>query len=226
MGVADTDPARPQAPTPRAQVRRLPQRAAYDEATLHAILDAGLVAHVAFLHDGQPAVVPTGYVRDGGRLLLHGSAASRLMRAVATQPVCVAVTHLDGLVLARSAFDHSMDYRSAVIYGQAQVLDGDAKLAAMRTYVERLVPGRWDATRPPNAKELAATTVAGLPLAEASSKVRAGGPMDAPEDLALPWWAGTVPLRLEAGRPVPAEGLAAMPVPAHVAAWRPDRRSM
>jgi nitroimidazol reductase NimA-like FMN-containing flavoprotein (pyridoxamine 5'-phosphate oxidase superfamily) len=210
--------------TQRTQVRRLPQRAAYDTATLHAILDEGIVAHVAFQHEGQPAVVPTGYVRDGDRVLLHGSAASRMMRALASQPVCVAVTLLDGLVLARSAFNHSMNYRSAVVYGQARQLEGDAKLEALRVYMDRLVPGRWDAARQPNAKEVAATLVVELSLKESSCKVRTGPPVDDAEDLTFPCWAGVVPLRLRAGPPAQAAGQAPMPVPPAVEAWRPERR--
>jgi nitroimidazol reductase NimA-like FMN-containing flavoprotein (pyridoxamine 5'-phosphate oxidase superfamily) len=212
------------APSARAQVRRAPNRADYSPATLHAILDEGIVAHVGFTADGFPAVVPTGYARDGEHLLLHGSTASRLMRVAATQPVCVTVTLLDGLVLARSAFNHSMNYRSAVVYGQGRVLEGDEKRAAMRTFMEKLLPGRWDAARPPDAKEMLGTMVVALPLSEASCKVRAGPPLDEERDMEFACWAGVVPLRTVPDPPVQDPKQAPMPVPAEVASWRPGRR--
>jgi len=208
-------------PSPRAQVRRLPDRGAYDRPTIHAILDEGLVCHVGFASEGQPYVIPMNYGREGERLLLHGSAASRLMRGLeAGWPVCLTVTLLDGLVLARSAFHHSMNFRSVVLFGRARPVEDPAgKTAALRVISEHVVPGRWDAVRPPNARELAATTVLEVPIDEASAKIRTGSPKDDPEDLSLPVWAGVLPLELIPGEPVPdgAEGPAEVPL--HVLAW-------
>jgi len=208
-------------PSPRAQVRRLPERGAYDRQTIYAILDEGLVCHVGFASEGQPYVIPMNYGRDGDRLFLHGSAASRLMRGLeAGSPACLTVTLLDGLVLARSAFHHSMNFRSVVLFGVATpVVDPEGKTAALRAISEHLLPGRWDSVRPPNARELAATTVLEVPLGEASAKVRTGPPRDDPEDLAMPVWAGVLPLALTPGEPVP-DGLGAgAEVPLHVRAW-------
>src|SRR5882724_5651059 len=172
-------------PTPRTRVRRLPQRAAYDEATIHAILDNGLVCHIGFVHEGQPFVLPTTYARLGDALVLHGSAASRMLRGLRDGiPICVTVTLLDGLVLARSAFHHSMNYRSVVVLGvAAEVTDEAEKVRGLEAIVEHVVPGRWREVRPPSAQELRATMVLRLPVVEASAKVRSGGPLDAAEDL-------------------------------------------
>ena len=191
-------------PTPRTRVRRLPQRAAYDEATIHAILDNGLVCHIGFVHEGQPFVLPTTYARLGDALVLHGSAASRMLRGVRDGiPICVTVTLLDGLVLARSAFHHSMNYRSVVILGVAtEVTDDAERLHALEAIVEHVNPGRWAEVRPPNERELKATMVLRLPIAEASAKVRTGPPLDDTEDLGWPCWAGEVPLRLVALAPM------------------------
>jgi len=191
-------------PTPRTRVRRLPQRAAYDEATIHAILDNGLVCHIGFLHEGQPFVLPTTYARLGDALVLHGSAASRMLRGLRDGiPICVTVTLLDGLVLARSAFHHSMNYRSVVILGVAtEVTDDAERLHALEAIVEHVNPGRWAEVRPPNERELKATMVLRLPIAEASAKVRTGPPLDDTEDLGWPCWAGEVPLRLVALAPI------------------------
>src|SRR6266446_1364399 len=191
-------------PTPRTRVRRLPQRAAYDEATIHAILDNGLVCHIGFLHEGQPFVLPTTYARLGDGLVLHGSAASRMLRGLRDGiPICVTVTLLDGLVLARSAFHHSMNYRSVVILGVAtEVTDDAERLHALEAIVEHVNPGRWAEVRPPNERELKATMVLRLPIAEASAKVRTGPPLDDTEDLGWPCWAGEVPLRLVALAPI------------------------
>jgi len=202
-------------PTPRTRVRRLPQRAAYDEATIHAILDNGLVCHIGFVHEGQPFVLPTTYARLGDALVLHGSAASRMLRGVRDGiPICVTVTLLDGLVLARSAFHHSMNYRSVVILGVAtEVTDDAERLHALEAIVEHVNPGRWAEVRPPNERELKATMVLRLPIAEASAKVRTGPPLDDTEDLGWPCWAGEVPLRLVALAPIadgtPPPGVAA-----------------
>jgi len=191
-------------PTPRTRVRRLPQRAAYDEATIHAILDNGLVCHIGFVHEGQPFVLPTTYARLGDALVLHGSAASRMLRGLRDGiPICVTVTLLDGLVLARSAFHHSMNYRSVVILGVAtEVTDDAERLHALEAIVEHVNPGRWAEVRPPNERELKATMVLRLPIAEASAKVRTGPPLDDTEDLGWPCWAGEVPLRLVALAPI------------------------
>ncbi|HVS02380.1 MAG TPA: pyridoxamine 5'-phosphate oxidase family protein [Thermoanaerobaculia bacterium] len=207
----DSPPASPRHPTPRTRVRRLPDRGAYDFPTLAAILDEGLVAHVGFVADGQPYVIPTAYARDGERLLLHGSVASRMVRHLgAGIPVCVTVTLLDGLVLARSLFNHSMNYRSVVVLGTARPIAGsEAKLEALQRLTEHLMPGRSQEARQPSPQELAATEVLAVPLAEASAKVRSGPPRDPDKDLALPVWAGVLPLELRAGVPQPAPDLAA-----------------
>lgn len=192
------------APTDRTRVRRLPKRGAYDRATIDAILDEGYVCHLAFVVDGQPFALPTAHVRIGDHLYVHGSSASRMLRAAAAAPVCVTVTLLDGLVLARSAFHHSMNYRSVVVLARGEEVDDEAeRLAAMRALVERLVPGRWDEIRAPDDQELRATSILRVPLDEASAKVRTGPPVDDEADLARPCWAGVVPLTLVAGTPVP-----------------------
>ncbi|MCA1629570.1 MAG: pyridoxamine 5'-phosphate oxidase family protein [Acidobacteria bacterium] len=191
-------------PTDRTVVRRLPKRASYDRALVHQILDEGFVCHVGFVADGKPFVIPTAYGRLGDTLYLHGAKASRMLKALAAgAEACVTVTLVDGLVLARSAFHHSMNYRSVVVFGRASAVeDPREKLAAMRAFSEHLIPGRWDEVREPNERELTATLVLALPLAEVSAKVRAGAPVDDEEDLALPVWAGELPLRLSAGEPV------------------------
>jgi nitroimidazol reductase NimA-like FMN-containing flavoprotein (pyridoxamine 5'-phosphate oxidase superfamily) len=196
--------------TERTRPRRRPERVAHETDAIHAVLDAGLVCHVGFEHEGQPYVIPTTYARVGDALYVHGSAASRMLRRLADGvPVCVAVTLVDGLVLARSAFHHSMNYRSVVIFGRAGlVVDPDEQRRALRAIVDRLAPGRWDEVRAPTAKELRATAVLRLPIVEASVKVRTGGPIDDPEDVALPCWAGHVPLRLVALAPVRDAGVA------------------
>ncbi|HET6399447.1 MAG TPA: pyridoxamine 5'-phosphate oxidase family protein [Candidatus Thermoplasmatota archaeon] len=203
------------------KLRRMPERGHHDRATIDAILDEGLVCHVGIIDDG-PVVIPTGYVRDGDRLLLHGSRASRLMRHLAAgQPACITVTLLDALVLARSGFNHSMDYRSVVLFGAARPLAD--KEAVLRTYLERLLPGRWDTLRPVTAQEVAATEVVEFPIDKASAKVRAYGVKDEPEDLEFPVWAGTIPLTLATGAPRAAAGVA-LEAPSALAAWRPSQR--
>lgn len=212
--------------TPRTKLRRMPERGSHDRAVLEAILDEALVCHVGFVEeDGRPVVIPTGFVRDGDRLILHGSKASRMLRHLAAgRDVCVTVTLIDGLVLARSGFNHSMNYRSVVVFGRATAVPEGEKEAAMRVYMERLLPGRWDGLRPATAKELLATEVVSLPLDEASAKVRAYGVKDEPGDAAWPVWAGIVPLALTASQPVADHGVR-LPIPAGVAAWTPERRS-
>lgn len=211
------------APSPRATVKRLPDRARYDAATVHAILDEGLVCHVGFVDDGQPFVIPATYARDGERVLLHGSAASRMIRALAAgAPTCVTVTHLDGLVLARSGFHHSMNYRSVVVLGRAtEITDPDAKRRALDAIVDHVVPGRSAEVRAATEAELRGTRVVALRLDEASAKVRTGPPKDDAEDLALDCWAGELPLRLAPQPPVPDPALRPGVAPtATVTAWR------
>jgi hypothetical protein len=188
--------------TERTRIRRLRERGRADRAELYAVLDAGLICHLGVIVKGSPVVLPTGYGRDGDTLYLHGSSANAALLAAAGQQICVTVTHLDGLVCARSVFHHSMNYRSAMIFGEARMVTEDAaKLAALRIVSEQLVPGQWDATRGPNRKELAATAVLSLPLAEASVKIRTGPPGDEPEDYETSTWAGVVPARLAFGPP-------------------------
>ncbi len=193
----------------RIEIRRLPKRGQYDEATIHAILDAYYLAHVGFVVDGQPFVIPTLYGRKGGTLYLHGSAASRMMRHLETGvPACVTVTLVDGLVLARSAFHHSMNYRSVVAFGTARKIERDeAKNGALKIISDHLLAGRWDEVRPPAPLELKATTVLEFTIEEASAKVRTGPPGDDEEDYALPVWAGVLPVAMKAGEPVPDERL-------------------
>jgi nitroimidazol reductase NimA-like FMN-containing flavoprotein (pyridoxamine 5'-phosphate oxidase superfamily) len=191
-------------PSARTTVKRLPQRAAYDRATVYGILDEGLVCHVAFMVDGQPCVIPTLYVRLEDCLYLHGSAASRMLKVLQQGgPVCVAVTLIDGLVLARSAFHHSMNYRSVVLYGTpSAVEDPIRKTEVLRGLSEHVIRGRWQDVRGPSEQELRATLVITIPIEEASAKVRTGHPLDDDEDYELPVWAGVIPLHLTAGTPV------------------------
>jgi uncharacterized protein len=191
-------------PTSRTRVNRLPKRGDYSQKTIYAILDAGFLCHAGFVVDGQPYVIPTGYGRAGDTLYLHGSAASRMLRTLAGGvDVCVTVTLLDGIVLARSAFHHSMNYRSVVMLGKASAVEADAeKAAALRVISEQIVRGRWDDVRKPTAQELKATAVLKLPIEEASAKIRTGPPLDDEEDYALNVWAGVLPLAIRAGEPV------------------------
>ncbi len=191
-------------PTPRTTLKRLPQRGSFDREAVYRILDEGFICHVGFVVDGQPFVIPTGYGRIGDTLYLHGSAASRMLRSVAEGvPVCVTVTLVDGLVLARSAFHHSINYRSVVIFGTAKpVEDEPGKMAVLAALTEHIVPGRWAEVRHPNEQELKGTSVLALPLIEVSAKIRTGPPKDDEEDLAIPVWAGELPLRIIPGEPV------------------------
>jgi nitroimidazol reductase NimA-like FMN-containing flavoprotein (pyridoxamine 5'-phosphate oxidase superfamily) len=192
------------AKTPRTALRRLPKRGHHDRATVDAILDEGVICHLGFAAEGQPYVIPTSYARIGDDVYIHGSSASRALRAVGGGiPACVTVTLVDGAVLARSAFHHSFNYRSVVILGELEpVTDVDAKAEALRAFVDHVVPGRSDAIRGPTAQELKATAVVRLPLVEASAKVRTGPPVDDEEDYALATWAGVLPLRTVAGAAV------------------------
>ena len=210
------------APSPRARVRRAPARADYDRATIDAILDEALVAHLGFAVDGQPYVIPTLHARIGDEVYLHGSAASRMVTMLgAGIPACLTVTLLYGLVLARSAFHHSMNYRSVVVLGRARFVEGpEERAAALEAFTERLIPGRWAEVRPPSRQELKGTRVLALPLDEASAKLRAGGPVDDEDDYALDAWAGTVPLRLTPGAVEPDARLReGIPLSPAVAGW-------
>jgi uncharacterized protein len=186
-------------------VRREPERAVYDRAEIDTILDEGLVCHLGFVHDGQPFVIPTLYARLDDDVYVHGSAASRMLRTLdGGVDSCLTVTLVDGLVLARSIFNHSINYRSVVVLGRAAAVeDRDEKLRALEAFSDRLVPGRWAHVRPPTAKELKATSILRLPLDEVSAKVRSGPPDDYEYDLAVPVWAGVIPLALEAAEPQP-----------------------
>ena len=211
-------------PTERTRVRRLPERAAYDRATVHAILDEGFLCHVGFVTDGQPYVIPTGYARVGDTIYLHGSTGSRLGLRPAMD-VCVTVTLVDGLVLARSAFHHSMNYRSVMALGRTRAVhDLEEKEAALRALVEHIVPGRSEEVRGGDRRELAATAVLALPLDEVSAKVRSGPPKDDDPDYDLAIWAGVLPLALTPGAPVADPVLdPSVPTPRHVAAWSRPR---
>lgn len=191
-------------PTERTRVVREPHRGVYDREAAYKILDEGFICHVGFVIDGQPFVIPTGYGRSGDNLYIHGSSASRMLRNLDRGvPVCVTVTLLDGLVLARSIFNHSMNYRSVVVLGKAvAVEDREEKLAALRTVSEHILPGRWAEVRQPSEKELKATAVLRLPIDEFSAKVRQGPPIDDEEDYSFPTWAGVIPLHMVAGKPV------------------------
>ena len=189
------------APSLRTRVVREPQRAVYDREAGYRILDEAFLCHVGFIVEGQPFVIPTSYGRDGDLLYVHGSAASRMLRNLDQGlPVCVTVTLLDGLVLARSVFNHSMNYRSVVLLGTAALVDDPAeKLAALRALSEHIIPGRWDDSRQPNEKELKATSVLRLPISEFSAKVRVGPAVDDEEDYSFPTWAGVIPLEMTVG---------------------------
>lgn len=199
----------PKAPSPRTTIRRLPQRAAYDAASVAAVLDAGIVAHLGFVDDGQPYVIPVLHARVGDLVYVHGSPASRAFRLLGEgAPACLTVTHLDGIVLARSAFHHSVNYRSVVVLGRASfVTEPHEKLRALEAFMESVTPGRWAEVRPPDDRELRATAVLRLDLAEASVKLRAGEPGDDARDLGSPAWAGVVPLRIVADLPEDASDL-------------------
>ncbi len=207
------------APTPRTRVVREPQRAVYDRKVVNRILDEGFICHVGFTLDGQPFVIPTSYGRHEDVLYIHGSAASRMLRNVSGGiPMCVTVTLLDGLVLARSIFNHSMNYRAVVVLGTATLIgDAEEKLTALRLLSEHIIPGRWNESRQPNEKELKATTIIRLPIQEFSAKVRQGPVIDDEEDYTFPVWAGVLPLNLVTGNPINDSRLAEkIPVPDYI----------
>jgi nitroimidazol reductase NimA-like FMN-containing flavoprotein (pyridoxamine 5'-phosphate oxidase superfamily) len=205
--------------TARNRVLRLAKRANYDADEVYAIVDAALVCHVAYAIDGQPYAMPTLIARDGDILLLHGASKSRtLLHAGAGNPICITVTHTDGIVLARSAFNHSINYRSAMIYGSGRlVTDPDEKSQALFRFTEKLLPGRWDDIRPMNAQELKATGVVAVAIDNASAKVRTGMPVDEPEDVDLPYWGGIIPVRQQIGDPIADRHVPAdMPAPGYL----------
>jgi nitroimidazol reductase NimA-like FMN-containing flavoprotein (pyridoxamine 5'-phosphate oxidase superfamily) len=209
--------------TERTRVIREPQRGVYDRDAIYKILDEGFICHVGFAVDGQPFVIPTMYARVGDAIYFHGSAASRMLRNVsAGVSVCVTVTLVDGLVLARSVFNHSMNYRSVVALGKATLVDAGAeKLEALRGFTEKILPGRWDEARQPNEKELKATSILRLELTEVSAKVRVGPPEDDAEDYALGIWAGVLPMELKAGTPIRDERCdAAIAVPTYISDYK------
>lgn len=230
------DPQKPlrttKAPSLRTRVQRMPARGDYERETIQAILDEAMVANLGFCADEQPYVVPTLHARVGEQVYFHGSSASRTVRALAAgAQMCLTVTLLDGLVLARSAVHHSVNYRSVVVLGKARAIEEQAeKMAAIEAFTERLIPGRWDEVRGPSAKELKAIQVLALPLDEASAKLRVGPPVDDDEDYALDTWAGVIPLATVAGTPVPdsqlAEGTAVSPATRAWVAHRDINRSL
>jgi len=212
-------------PTSHTRLKRLPQRGSFDRATVNAILDEAFICHVGFMVDGQPFVIPTSFARAGEQLFIHGSAASRMLGSLSKGiPVCVTVTLVDGLVLARSAFHHSINYRSVVVFGMAKpVEDEGEKITALRAFTEHIIPGRWADVRKPSEQELRATSVLSLPLTEASAKIRTGPPKDDEEDYALPVWAGELPLQMLAAAPLAdAETPAELHVPEYILHY--DRR--
>jgi hypothetical protein len=222
-----TPPAEDFSPTSRTTLKRLPKRGSFERETVYGILDEGFVCHVGFVVDGQPFVIPTAYGRAGDVLYIHGARASRMQKALAAgREVCVTVTLVDGLVLARSAFHHSINYRSVVVFGRArEVEDAGEKAAALEAFTEHVCRGRWADVRWPTPEETAATTV--VALAEASAKVRTGPPIDDEEDYALPVWAGVLPLRVEPGAPVPDPRLPeGTPVPEYVARFDLSERNL
>lgn len=216
-----------QIPSARTRVVREADRAVYDRETVYRILDEGFLCHVGFAIDGQPFVIPTSYGRKDASLYIHGSAASRMLRQMKEGlPVCVTVTLLDGLVLARSVFNHSMNYRSVVVLGKATLVDDpEEKLAALRALSEHILPGRWDDSRQPNERELKATSVLRVAIEEFSAKVRTGPPIDDAEDYSFPTWAGVIPLETVAGNPINDPKLdSGREVPTYVRSYSRPRR--
>lgn len=214
-----------QAQSDRNRIKRVPKRGQYDKETLYAILDSGIVCHVGFNEGDQPIVIPTLVARDGDKLLLHGSSKSRLMyHAAAGKPLCITVTHIDGLVLARSVFNHSVNYRSAVFFGTCEpITEYEAKMQALAVFTNKLTPGRWDDARLPSEVEMKATAVVAMRIEEASAKVRAGGPNDNKDDYDLSVWAGVLPVTQQIGAPIDDSRLTdGIPVPDYVRAMMTD----
>jgi nitroimidazol reductase NimA-like FMN-containing flavoprotein (pyridoxamine 5'-phosphate oxidase superfamily) len=209
--------------TPRTTLKRLPKRGSHERETINQILDEGFICHVGFAIEGQPFVIPTGYARAGDELIIHGSQASRMLRALKTGiDVCLTVTIIDGLVLARSAFHHSMNYRSVVIFGRATLIEErEAKLAALFALSEHMIPGRWEEVREPTEAELQQTTALLLPIDEASAKIRTGPPLDDEEDYAMNVWAGVLPMQLTTADPIADPRLLSnIEVPDYVGSYR------
>ncbi len=215
--MSDSTPA-----SSRVKVKRHAERGHYDRAAIDAILDEGLVAHVGFVVDGQPFVIPTLHARSGDTLYFHGAAANRMLDTIAGEPVCVTVTLLDGLVLARSHYNHSANYRSVVVLGRPrEVTDREEKLRSFQVLVDHVARGRWNDARQPSETEIKVTRVLALPLDEASAKIRSGPPKDDAEDLGLPIWAGVIPLRQVADPPIPAPDLSAgIPTPGYASGYQ------
>jgi uncharacterized protein len=209
--------------TSRNKVKRHPERGAYDASVIYPIIDEALICHVGFIQDNQPFVIPTLHARQGDAILLHGAKGSRLLRHIeAGGEVCITITLLDGIVLARSVFSHSINYRSAVLFGKGQViLDDDMCMQALETFTERLIPGRWRDARPPSAVELKQTTIVAVPIESASAKIRSGPPKDNQDDLDLPVWAGVLPLHQVCGVAIADPQLrAGIEVPAYIRSYR------
>jgi uncharacterized protein len=204
--------------TDRNRVRRLPKRGAYDHETIYNILDQAMICHVGYVIDGQPFVIPTLFARDEDRILLHGATTSRTLQYIEEGgAVCITVTHIDGLVLAKSVFHHSVNYRSAVLFGTGMLVeDPTEKMRAMELFTERILPGRWADVRPPNAVEFKATSVIAVDIESASAKVREGMPGDDEEDMALPTWAGVLPVRQTYDAPLPAPNNNDQPLPKYL----------
>ena len=205
-------------PTEKTRVKRLHERGHYDRETVYAILDAGFICHVGYIIDDQPYVTPTSYWREGDHVYWHGSSASRMLRTISKGiKVCLTVTHVDGLVLARSGFHSSINYRTVMAFGEAEVIADEAhKRAALKAFMEHVTPGRWDMLRPVTSQELKGTTVLSMKLSEVSAKVRTGAPKDDEEDYALPIWAGVLPLKVVGGAPEPDPRLTQnVPIPEH-----------
>jgi hypothetical protein len=204
--------------TERNRVARLPERGHYDPETIYAIIDEALTCQVAFAVDGQPYNIPTLHARRGDELLLHGAPRSRLMNQVAAgAPLCIAMTLVDGIVLAKSVFHHSINYRSVVLFGKGRLLESeDEKMAALQSFTEKVLPGRWDDARPPNAAELRVTAVATVRIDSASAKLRTGPPKDEAGDADLPVWSGVLPVKMSLGVPVPVEGMEEVPLPGYL----------
>ncbi|MDA0352119.1 MAG: pyridoxamine 5'-phosphate oxidase family protein [Chloroflexi bacterium] len=206
-----------EAPTKRTRLRRSPTRGCYDRAAIDAILDGGVLCHVGYVIDGQPMVTPTLYWREGDRVYWHGSSASNMLRAAEGAPVCLTVSHLDGLVLARSGFHHSVNYRSVMLLGEARIEDTAKRPELLDRFIEELVPGRAATLRQPTEQELKATTILSIAIDEVSAKVRTGGPIDEPEDYELPIWAGVVPLHQTIDAAIPDDRLLpGVELPEHV----------
>lgn len=211
---------------PRSRVNRIPDRADYDLETIGGILEAATVCHVGVVDDRDfPVVIPVLHARDGETIFLHGSSASRLFRTAGRKEVCVTATLVDGLVLARAVFHHSVNYRSVVLFGRPRLVeDEDRKRSALRAFTEKMIPGRWDDARQPTSQELKATAVLEMPIDEATAKIRTGGAVDDTEDYELPIWAGTIPLRTVAGEPIPDERLLpGLDEPSYVGDYRQAR---